>query len=484
MNLFGTAKRRKKIDAEARVALLRALTGLSEVDPLYADIYLDRAEQLLPTLCTRDDYHRLRREREDLPRAVDALRSAADRGEWRRVYDLAGEAAAKKEDVTVAQAALEIADDVYGPRCVHATAASLGLHGVLPLAAVTIEQERARVVERLRLLADREMECATFYRQRIGYFERLEVVPQPQAEAGIGRDVLRLRVLAALERGDFREVRRLAEETAGDAASVARARARMTNGRAEGLAVPFPANAIDSAKRLGLVAATLPSVSSLNGYLDCCCADRATFPSAPLSETHRVLESCTCGHPCPPEVSSVLREGLDFLLVHPFVSSGGTRYLPWFGAEVILVEDFPETAPDTPTPLLGQLGLSVRRGLPRLVIEDALRSHTIGICKTLGLDPFEFIVACIPFDAYTRLSPRYEWGRQQLWTHFDGYQVTRELRLLALVGGDARFGGAEEFCAIQRDYDADRVLARFCVLRRARFLVRHRSDEAQPGAER
>ena len=484
MNLFGKAKRRKKIDAEARAGLLRALTGLSEVDPLYADIYLDRAEQLLPTLCTRDDYHRLRREREELPQAVDALRSAADRGEWRRVYDLAGEAATKKEDVTVAQAALEIADDIYGARCVHATAASLGLHGVLPLAAVTIEQERARAVERLRLLADRDREPATFYGQRIGYFERLGVVPQQQPEVGVGRDALRLRVLAALDRGDFREVRRLAEETAGDQGGIARTRARVTNGRAEGLAVAFPASAVDAAKRFGLVAATLPSASPLNGYLSCCCADRATFPSAPLSETHRVLEGCTCGHPCPPEVSPVLREVLDFLLAHPFVSSGGTRYLPWFGAETVLVEDFPETAPDTPTRLLEQLGLSGRRGLPRLVIEDAIRSHTIDVCKALGLDPLEFVVACIPFDAYTRLSPRYEWGRQQLWTHFDGYQLTRELRLLALVGGDVRFGGAEELCAIQRDYEADRVVARFCVLRRARFLVRHRPDEAQPEAER
>jgi hypothetical protein len=478
MNLFGTGKRKKTVAVEARVELLRALTVLSEVDPLYADLYLDRACRFLRPLCAREEYDRLRREREELPRAVEELRRATDRGDWVRVHGLADEAAAKKEDVTLAKTILEIADAVYGVRTMRATATSLGMHGVVPLVASTIERERAQAIDRLRNLSERDSEWATFYQQRIRHFERMELIPQEDAGMAAGSDGLRLRVLAALERGDFAEVRHLTEELGGGRGGLARARVPVApDGLADLLAATFSASAIDRAKEFGLIAETLPLASALNGYLSCCCAERTTFPSAPLSPTHRAAEGCTCGHPCPPEVSPTLREGLDLLLVHPFLSSGGTRYLPWFGAETVLIEDFPETSPEAPTRLLDVLNLRGRRGVPRLVIEDALRSHSGDVCRMLGLDPFEFVVACVPFDAYLRLSPRHGWGRQQLWTHFDGYQVTRELWLNALVGGDVRFGGGEDFCAVQRDYDADRLIARFCLLRRARFAVRHHPED-------
>lgn len=485
MNLLGTGKRKKKVAVEARVALLQAFTWLSEVDPLYADFYLDRAAHYLRPLCARDQYDELRREREELPRTVEEMRRATERGDWGRVHGLAGDAATKKEHVTLAQSILGIADSVYGARTVRVTATSLGLHGVLPLIASAIERERAKAIDQLRLLSDRDGEWATLYQKRVRHFERMELVPQAQAGMTTGMDALRLRVLAALDRGDFAEVRKLTEETGGDRGGFARTRVPIApNGFAEVLAANFPESAIDRAREFGLVAETLPPMPALNDYLSCCCAERTTFPSAPLSETHRAADGCTCGHPCPPDVGASLRESLDLLLVHPFVSSGGTRYLPWFGTENTLIEDLAETSPDTSTRLLEALHLRGRRGVPRLVIEDALRSHTGDVCRALGLDPLQFVVACIPFDAYVRIAPPHGWGRQQLWTHFDGYQVTRELRLHALVGGDVRFGGAADFCAVQRDYDADRLVARLCVLRRARFVVRHHPEEVRPEDER
>lgn len=485
MEFLRTAKRKKKVDVETRIALLRALTRLSETDPLYADVYLERAEQFLLALCPRHEYGQLRGEREDLPRAVDELRRATDRGDWRRVYELAADAAAKKERVTVAKAILEIADAVYGPRTVHATSASLGLQGIVPLPTATIEHERGQAIEWLRLSTSHDADYEPLYQQRTDYFTRLEVIPHPDTGMVVGTDGLRLRVLSALDRGDFQEVQRLTEETTGSGARLARTRVpRATNGRADALAEPFSTSVLDYAKDLGLVATTLPSEPALNAYLSCCCAERTTFPSGPRTEANRATEGCTCGHPCPPAAGPVLREGLDLLLVHPFISSSGARYLPWFGPEAVLVETFPETTGDPPTRLLGALGLSGRRGLPRLAIEDALRSRSGAVCRALGLDPLEFVVACIPFDAYLRLAPQHDWGRQQLWTHFDGYQVTRDLRLHALVGGDVQFGGAADVCAVQRDYDPDRLVARFCILRRARFVVRQHADASGPGGER
>jgi hypothetical protein len=216
----------------------------------------------------------------------------------------------------------------------------------------------------------------------------------------------------------------------------------------------------------------LQPVGGLNAYLSCACADRATFPDQPLTETQRKTESCTCGHACPPDVRPSLRENLDFLMVHPFISSAGTRYLPWFGPETVLVETFSETELDARTGLLSALSLSRRQGIPRGLVEDALLTHGPYVCASLGLDPLEYVIACVPFDTYVRLAPQYGWGQQESWTHLDGYQVTRDLHLWPLVGGNARYGGPDDLSSVPRDYDSERLTARFVVLRRERFLVR------------
>ena len=71
----------------------------------------------------------------------------------------------------------------------------------------------------------------------------------------------------------------------------------------------------------------------------------------------------------------------------------------------------------------------------------------------------------------SRLAPVFEWGRQPRWTHFDGYQVWKEGRLRALVGGDARYGGRHNICSIGVDDEGDEVLAHFAVVHRDRFVL-------------
>lgn len=238
------------------------------------------------------------------------------------------------------------------------------------------------------------------------------------------------------------------------------------------LAAELPDGAVRRAHDLGLTAVTLTADDALNGYLSCCCVERMTFPGAPLTEAHRTADTSTCGHDCPPAVSGGLREVLDLLMLHPFVTSAGSRYLPWFGAETLLVKTFPETEPETHTGLLDALGLRSRRGVSRLAIEDAVRSRTGPLCVDLGLDPAAHAIVPIPFDAYLRLAPHFGWGRQHLWTHFDGYQITRELHMRALVGGDVSYGGPEDVCSVARDYETEHIVARFAVVRRHRFTAR------------
>jgi hypothetical protein len=475
----------EKIKQDGALASVQALVALSEVDLLYADLYLHRAETFLPALCTREQYAALRRDKEHLPHVADELRQATERADWSRVRALAEHATAMQDRITAQQPALEAADAVYGPRILRAGPTALALNGVVAHPAASLERERTAVVAHLRLLAAADRDWRSLYEARAAHFGRLEVVADEQAGAAVDDEHLRKRVIAAVERGAFAEVRRLMETLLDSRHRLSRTRVPVPrNGRADALAAPFPDRSADRARDLGLIPEALPSSPSPNAYLSCCCADRMTFPAKPLSETHRQPDTCTCGHACPPDVPPSLRESLDLVLVHPFLSSAGTRYLPWFGSEAVLVETFPESDPEAGGWILGTLGLPRRRGLPRIAIEDALRSHGMNVCTALGLDPFEFVVGCIPFDAYARLAPAYGWGREQFWTHFDGYQVTRELHLLALVGGDARYGGPDGFCAVQRDYDPPRITARFCVLRRQRFLARERTESEQTEAKR
>lgn len=455
-------------------AVVRALVSLSTIDWLYADQYLARGQTLLPTLCTREQYLALRRDRESLPRLTQELRQAADRGEWPTVGVLAQQASDARARILASGQILAAAEAVYGPRFIHAETTALVLTGIVSQANANLHRTRDALVAEIRALAQQDTQWSAFYDARAAHFERLQLIDEDKPGRLDDSPALRQRIREAVEAGDFARVKHLADSIATESGGAsARLRVpRPTAERVRELAQAFPEGAVSRARELGLVPETVQAVSGLNAYLSCACADRAMFPELPLTATHREPESCTCGHPCPPDVRPGLQDNLDFLMIHPFITSAGTRYLPWFGEEALLVETFPETEPDARNGLLSALGLSRRGGLSRIPVEDALLMHSRQLCAELGLDPLEYVVTCIPFDAYLRLAPKYGWGQQELWTHFDGYQVTRELGLWALVGGDASYGGPDDLSSLAPDYDSERLAARFAVLRRDRFLVR------------
>jgi hypothetical protein len=154
------------------------------------------------------------------------------------------------------------------------------------------------------------------------------------------------------------------------------------------------------------------------------------------------------------------------------VNSLGVRYLPPLEPEWVLVEDFPEDAIPEGSPLLEALGLGWRRAPSRVGIERVLRERGVAVLEKLGLDAGQHLLTCVPPDVYANVGVRRGWGRQEYWTHFDGYQVLREGRLRALVGGDARFGGLYDVCSIARDDEREGVVARFAVVRRERMQSR------------
>lgn len=483
METYGTTS----VSEKEVLVVVRALLSVGSLDLLFADLYRQRAEAALVRICTHEDYLAMRGDRERLPSFAVKLRRATEHDDWSRVRSLAEEASALRTKLTQTAELFQVASTIYGATGLPLDASALALTGVSLQPAATLEAARQRLLADLASLADQDREQAELYRSRSRYFEVLALRGDDAPEM-LDSTQLRARILAAVEVGDFTEVKSLTSEIpAGGQEGAARSsRARIAEpdeGRIRRLAEPFPGESPRLAGELGLVTETLEPDRELDRYLACPCADAPTFPVRPRGEGGVVSEGCTCGHLCPPGIGPTLREDLDFLMAHPFVNTGGYRYLPWFGAESMLVESFPEDDPDARTPLLDALELPQRRGLSRIRIEEALQRHGTRVSTQLGLDPIEFTVVCIPFDVYVRLSGRHDWGRHEMWTHLDGYQVTRDLGLWGIFGGHARYGGPENLSSLAREYDSEHLTARFVVLRRQRFLIR-RGSAAGPDKDR
>jgi hypothetical protein len=456
-----------------RITVAQALVSSSTADLFYADRYLDRARTLLSPLCDADEYEAMRRERLRLPQLTSELRQAVNRGAWPQVKALVEQADALRVRTAEANRLYEVAEAVYDPAPLGANATSLALSGVLARGSADLEGARDELLEKLRLLTERDSPWAAFYGARAAYFQELQLHHPERPQSAVDEEQIRRQVIEAVDRGNFAEAKRLTESVGTAGGATGRFRApRPAQARIQGIAAPFPAHAVDRAREIGLVQEALPLAKSLNEYLSCCCAERAVLPREPIGAANRKSENCTCGHACPPDVRPTLRENLDLLMGRPCISSAGTRYLPWFGPENVLVESFSEENPDERGGLLGFLGLDRRHGLRRAAVEHALLTRGVAACRELGLDSAEFVVTCIPFDVYHRLAPEHAWGKREWWTHLDGYQVTRDLRLWALVGGNARYGGPDDLSILARDYESDRQMARFAVLRRDRFRVR------------
>jgi hypothetical protein len=446
------------------LSILRSLVFLSNADPSFVDRYLHRAETLLAPICSRDHYRVLKARQIRLSEITTQLRQTVGRGDWTRVVSLAREGEEIRGYLSAESEVLPIAETVYGPRVRHFSAASLGLSGVVAQPDAILIRSRDEILARLDRLRTEDIDWAPFYHARAGHFGGVCVEGNGGPRPGRDDRELRQRILDAVDKGEFTRIKNLADTVAGQHSPLAGRSEQHFSGSAppQMLTVPFPEAAVTRAHRLGLELATLPDAPRLEHYV------HATERADPGEGQ----DACTCGQACPPAMRVGLRHNLDLLIGHAFISSAGTRYLPTFHTETLLIETFPESEPDARTDLLAELGLSRRRGLPRLAIEDALLTRGPTICSDIGLDPTDFALVCVPFDVYLRLAPDHGWGRQELWTHMDGYQVKRDLDLWALVGGNARFGGSHDLSSVARRYVSDHLTLRLAIVRRDRFLVR------------
>jgi hypothetical protein len=457
-------------------ALTTALIEAGNIDSVYRDLYLDRARSVLAPVLSLDDFRRLEGERAALADLPLTIARALNQGKWSLVKELSERTDTLKHAIDDKASLLETARRVYDVHDVALDPFSPGLQPFTRIPQPELATVQTRVLGLLRDLERTDAAWSDFYATRRRAFEAQSHDAEPSATVSSSAPDPLDSARQALKAGDMKRLAALAEmlTTAKPGISALPHAAPVGSAPAEGepvhalRPVTYSSETLARARHLGLAARHVEPRIEL--------ASVRRYAWTPSSDEH--------GHtvapevPLPPGSPEGLRDGVAMFAIHPLVNSGGGRYLPTLVAEDVLIEDFPDPA-DGQIPaaseLVKSLGLSGRRGLPRIALEHALLTHGARILeKELGLDPRVFRLVCIPPDVYVRLGEAEGWGRQPFWTHFDGYlirTVMGQVRLQALAGGDVRYGGLYQLLAVGRDYDSDRLLARFAVVQRERMVA-------------
>jgi hypothetical protein len=455
--------------------LIRAADG----DTLVRDLYLLRARELIAPVFAESRYRSVVGEREEAERSLQQARVAAGRRDWERVRELSSRAAALQKDLQTTQDLSALAQSVYDAPAVALDAFSPGVTapGTDPRSV------HADVLEALGRLETADAVKKDLYAARLAAVAALQPPgAAPAASDAKVADSAEHDLRLATERGDADQLRELAEKMLSDSRATgptagAAATQRSRFEAPAGLAEPLPQASIERAAALGLEAVQshmVPNVAAaVREFLASYGWGPATSELGKAKEGLTQLRALAKEHMASPELAETAAETVSLFATQVFVNSAGLRYVPLpVDTEPCLIEGFPEGEEST-TDLLRALELPGRRGLARATIEHALLLHAPGVLEErLGLDPREFRLVCIPADLYLRVGRERGWGKQSQWTHFDGYRVLERGRLLALVGGNSRYGGLVDLCGISSTDERENVVARFAVIRRARLGAR------------
>ena len=452
------------------------LLDLAKADTAFADLFLGRARELMILELTEEQHAALSGLDDEVAGLTNQVASAMETEDWPQVRELTSRLTALKRTVSERAEIRGLASRLYGFDDILVDPFSPGIAALAGVPERELPSFRDAAVKRLERLRGADPGWADLYEARRQALSALQLASASALEEGAPTKSvagLRARAQKALAEGDLAQLEQLstqimeAESREGTAGGPGGARGGA--GHAEGptgdLTEPFAREVTERAGKLGLTPQRIEST-----YEQIRAKYRPAWrPTLSDASGNTVRLAVTV----PSDASEAVRDTLGMIMNRAFVTSAGTRYMPWFVAEDMLVEDFEDPPADaSPTsPLLDALGLPGRKGLSRKRIEKALRERGAAVVKGLGLDPRTHRIACIPIDAYTRLGAKRGWGKQETWTHFDGFMVSKERKLMALVGGDARFGGLNDLVAVGADYDSDRLFARFALVQRRRFAT-------------
>lgn len=149
------------------------LLEVGSADPLYRDLYLQRARSLLAPLLSDAEYHRLKQDRTRIDDLLRQGRSLVERQDWGRLRDLAGRIRALRTPVDEKRALLELAARVYNTGEVPLDPFSLGVQVGAARSLQELVKLRDRVVAHLSALERDDSVRKAFYTDRRAYFQAL-----------------------------------------------------------------------------------------------------------------------------------------------------------------------------------------------------------------------------------------------------------------------------------------------------------------------
>lgn len=466
------------------------LLEMSRLDTLYRDLYFHRAHELMEPLLSHSSYVRMKQGLASIALVEKQLRAAIERGDWTRSHELTERIRGIQASAAASGELMKYGEALYdGAADIPIDPFSPGLYVFAGGSADRLQEWQDRAIDILSKLKRADTSNKDFYSRRESGFEALSIAApadQPeQKKTTTSPAQLQREALEALDRGNLSElgqvVMKLMEKSVAMEKSVshdgeqesAEARLAETAELGADLLYSFSEETLAAASRLGLAPVRTESRRHM-AYL----IPLGWQPSFLKDEVKLRSKEQVARLTYPSGTADQMKEALEFFLLNPFITSGGTRYMGCFVIEDLLIEDFPEPEPKQQMPrtgLLSALGLESRWGLTRIDIENALLQHGPRILEEeLSLDPEAFRLVAIPPDIYPHLAAGRGWGQKQIWTHFDGYRVREDRKLQALAGGDQRFGGAYDVVCFSPAYTQERILARFAVVQGSRMKTWHR----------
>lgn len=470
--------------AAERWRLAEDLCAAALVDTIYGDLYRQRARALLEPALSEVEFATLQRLGAETANLPNRISIAMEQANWMEVKALSSRMTSLKWTLTEKENLRQLGEKVYQPGEPPLDPFSPGLQG---LAGKGNPRELLPGLStRLERLQRADADWHDFYAARRNAMAAIkgrswqEPGETEASGARLGSSQLKHKAFEALKNGDFDKLEKMANLIGEDE----QGGTETTSGPLSGLfgnlpelTCRFSPEVVSRARDLGLAPVRMEAGSRV--------LNLSPEELAPLYRhlwypafTDEIDREGAGGRQkdihLPAHAPAGLRDLVEMYTLHPFVNSGGARFVPVLAEEDVLVEDFDEPDPGTEAPssaLLSALGFDGRRGLSRIRLEKALIERGNALVEDLGLDARSFRLVCIPPDVYGRIGPQKGWGRQPLWTHFDGYMVKRNGKLQALAGGDARFGGLFDLVGISREYDSDRIIARFAVVQRRRMEV-------------
>ncbi len=478
----------KAATKENTIQTISRLLEISKLDTLYRDLYFQHAQELMEPVLSALTYARMKESLASLGWVEKQLGAAVGRGDWAKTRELTERirgikaAAVDREWVRLAEAlydgAAEIPIDAFSP----------GLQVFVGGTSQKLRDGKSKAIEMLTTLARTDAAKKDFYARRSADFQALSISAAGEQREETNNEKkgaatpaeLQHKAMEALEAGNLAQLDQLAQKLMEQfvAPEVKQKSEDLEPAEAvelgKDLLYSFSEATLSGASRLGLAPVRTQSRRHL-AYL----LSHRWQPSFLKGEVKLKSKEQVARLTYPSEVGDAAKEAMEFFLLNPFLTSGGTRFQVCLVIEDLLIEDFAEPEPKQQMPrtkLLIALGLESRWGLTRIDIENALFQHGPRILKEeLALDPEAFRLVAIPADLYTHLAPERGWGQRQMWTHFDGYLVREDGKLQALAGGDQRFGGSHDVVCFNPTYTSEKILARFAVVQRSRMMTWQRT---------